>query len=88
MQSWASFEPTKTTIKRMLLQEEQPRIGSNKSSLVTTKEGRSSQRQDVSAVAGWKDHTASLPSLYTSVNKDEPPRFLAKQGNLLSLSFL
>ncbi|KAL5707816.1 hypothetical protein ACHQM5_018674 [Ranunculus cassubicifolius] len=37
--SWASFEPPKTTVKRMLLQEERPTVTATKSSLVTNKEG-------------------------------------------------
>ncbi|PIA53292.1 hypothetical protein AQUCO_00900103v1 [Aquilegia coerulea] len=68
--SWASFEPPKTTVKRMLLHEERPRVTANKLSLVTNKEGLQQ-----SSIAHLRETVKSSPSLYSYMNKEESNKF-------------
>ncbi|XP_042481599.1 nuclear pore complex protein NUP214 isoform X2 [Macadamia integrifolia] len=80
--SWANSEPPKTTVKRVLLREEQARVTADKSSLLMTKECRSSQRQEGFSDASLKGQASSPPSLYISMNKAESPKFLEKKDVL------
>ncbi|KAJ4970400.1 hypothetical protein NE237_003499 [Protea cynaroides] len=78
--SWASYEPPKTTVKRILLREEQARVTADKSSLLMTKGRHSSRQQEGYSVASWKGQASSPPSLFMSMNKDESPKFQQKKN--------
>ncbi|KAF8398618.1 hypothetical protein HHK36_017549 [Tetracentron sinense] len=67
--SWASYEPPKTTVKRMLLQEEHQRASGSKSSLATIRDGFSHQMQEGSS-ARPKDCTVPSTFLHQSLNTD------------------
>lgn len=72
LQSWASFEPTKTTVKRVLLQESQ-KTSANKSSLLINKQHFDSLMLDRSAAVTYpEDQTSPSNFLYPFVNKGEP----------------
>ncbi|XP_019055049.1 PREDICTED: nuclear pore complex protein NUP214 isoform X2 [Nelumbo nucifera] len=73
--SWASFEPPKTTIKRMVLQDERPRVTGIKPPLVKTKEIFSARVWEGPSTTLSKDHRASSPSLQTTIKKNEPQRY-------------
>ncbi|XP_077245529.1 nuclear pore complex protein isoform X2 [Tasmannia lanceolata] len=69
--SWASFEPQKTTVKRML-QEERPRVSASKLSLEKANESFSSQMEERFAFARLKGHEAhKFSSLVPSVNNEK-----------------
>ncbi|KAJ0021493.1 hypothetical protein Pint_31483 [Pistacia integerrima] len=65
--SWASFEPPKTTVKRMLLQEHQ-KASPNKLSL-SDKKYVSPHMSDGAAIVRPKDRATPSSSLYLSENK-------------------
>ncbi|OVA13799.1 Nuclear pore complex protein [Macleaya cordata] len=77
--SWASFEPPKTTVKRMLLQEERQKVSANKSSLVTGKGDLSPQMKQGSSLAHPRDKITPSSALYSSVYKDELNSYHANQ---------
>lgn len=68
LQSWASFEPTKTTVKRVLLQENQKK-NVNKSFLLKDREIFSSGLGDISTV--HQEDQTSRSFLHPLENKGE-----------------
>ncbi|GAV70464.1 hypothetical protein CFOL_v3_13962 [Cephalotus follicularis] len=69
--SWASFEPPKTIVKRMLLQDSQKaRVDS--SSLLINRQHFSPPTLEGSPVARLRDHTSPSAFLYSSGNKGIP----------------
>ncbi|KAF5187282.1 Nuclear pore complex protein [Thalictrum thalictroides] len=79
--SWASFEPPKTTVKRMLLHEERPRVNANKLSLVTNEKGLQQ-----SSVAHLRDNIKSSPSLNSYANNQTHHGIQAKSPSAASPS--
>ncbi|KAK9273271.1 hypothetical protein L1049_018078 [Liquidambar formosana] len=89
--SWASFEPPKTTVKRMLLQERQ-KVSTNKSLFWMDKQHFSPHILEGSAVTHSKDRTTLSSFVYTSGIKgiqdstakqasESPPASLFKWAN-------
>lgn len=68
LQSWASFEPTKTTVKRVLLQESQKK-NVNKSFLLKDRQIFSSSSGDRSAV--YQEDQTSRSFLHPLESKGE-----------------
>uniref|UniRef100_A0A2P2KIN4 Uncharacterized protein MANES_15G110800 n=1 Tax=Rhizophora mucronata TaxID=61149 RepID=A0A2P2KIN4_RHIMU len=77
-QSWARFEPTKTTIERVLLQESQKK-GVNKSSSLMDKQHAEPCLANGSALTQPED-TASQPILYASRNEGNAPNMFPKHA--------
>ncbi|KAL5563783.1 hypothetical protein UlMin_033530 [Ulmus minor] len=71
-QSWASYEPPKTTVKRLLLQETRDPIVSTTGKRISSSQG--------SAVASSRDHTTSSTFLYSSEKKANGPGETIKQA--------
>ncbi|XP_019155600.1 PREDICTED: nuclear pore complex protein NUP214 isoform X2 [Ipomoea nil] len=60
--SWASFEPSKTTVKRILLREDHQKVSASRASLSADKQQLNSQSYDRSAAAGSNLYGASSTS--------------------------
>nr|GME14484.1 nuclear pore complex protein NUP214 [Ipomoea batatas]GME21289.1 nuclear pore complex protein NUP214 [Ipomoea batatas] len=60
--SWASFEPSKTTVKRILLREDHQKVSASRASLSADKQQLNSQSYDRSAAAGSNLFGASSTS--------------------------
>jgi hypothetical protein len=69
-QSWASFEPSRTTVKRILLPECQKESMSG-SSFSMNKQHSTPRMLDGSAFARPQDHTNPITFLYSSPNKGD-----------------
>lgn len=69
MQSWAKFEPSKTTVKRILLQEHH-RASMNGSSFLVDKQHFNPHMLNVSAAE--RPLVRITPSTYSSQDKGEP----------------
>lgn len=72
MQSWANFEPPKTIVKRMVL-EEQQKVGVNKPSFSVDKRQFSPHKLEGSAFAYSNNNTTPSAFLYPSRNKGDRP---------------
>ncbi|KAF6163883.1 hypothetical protein GIB67_024738 [Kingdonia uniflora] len=73
--SWASYDPPKTTVKRILLQEEREKGSAIKSPSLTSKGVFSSH-----SVPHAREHTNPSVYEYSSVNKVQPSKFQKNQG--------
>ncbi|MCL7022947.1 hypothetical protein MKW94_015008 [Papaver nudicaule] len=73
--SWASFEPQKTTVKRLVLQEERPKVSATKLASVARKVDLNAQLKQGSLFSQPFDKIDASPSLF----KDETTRYHAKQ---------
>ncbi|KAL5994998.1 hypothetical protein ACLOJK_025056 [Asimina triloba] len=78
--SLASFEPQKTTVKRMLLVE-RSRVSKDESSFGITNQGFSSQLEDGFSILGQKNHAASSFDLQVSINKLQSNTYSSNKGN-------
>jgi len=77
LQNWAAFEPPKTTVKRMLLQEKQ-KTGMNQQTVLSERLRSANNTQDRSLLR-VKDHASPV----VSSNKGEL-RYTAECINLIS----
>lgn len=72
MQSWASFEPPKTTVKRMLLNENYQKAGSGKSSLMDKQHVKFHMLEGL-AVTPLEHHSITSTPTFPSEEKGELP---------------
>ncbi|KAI3975896.1 hypothetical protein MKX01_039740, partial [Papaver californicum] len=77
--SWASFEPPKTTVKRLVLQEECHKVSATKSASVARKVDLSAQLKQGSLFSQPSDKIDPSPSLFSSTFKDESKRYHANR---------
>ncbi|GFZ18130.1 nuclear pore complex protein [Actinidia rufa] len=70
MQSWTSFEPPKTTVKRMLLHEDFPKASTDGPTLMDKKSVKS-KLLEASVVAGPERRTTTSTLLYPPEEKDQ-----------------
>lgn len=70
-QSWASFEPPKTTVKRVLLHEDRTKASADRSALLDKKHVKSQMREG-SAVARAELSTTTSTLFYPSEGEGKP----------------
>lgn len=70
-QSWASFEPPKTTVKRVLLHEDRAKASADRSALLDKKHVKSQMREG-SAVARAELYTTTSTLFYPSEGEGKP----------------
>lgn len=70
IKSWANYEPTKATVKRLLLQES-GKVSVNRSSLLIDKKRFNSRLLEGSAITRPWDNTVPATFLRPSENKGE-----------------
>ncbi|KAI3862828.1 hypothetical protein MKW98_008668 [Papaver atlanticum] len=73
--SWASFEPPKTTVKRLVLQEERHKVSATKSASVA----RKADQKQGSFFSQPSDKIDPSPSLFSPTSKDESKRYHANR---------
>uniref|UniRef100_A0A3Q7EWX9 Nuclear pore complex protein NUP214 n=1 Tax=Solanum lycopersicum TaxID=4081 RepID=A0A3Q7EWX9_SOLLC len=83
-QNWASFETPKTTVKRIVLQEDRPKETSNKSSLSLDKKHHQSRMRERSATAQSNIFSASSISPEQVRSQDVLPRHAAETPPMIS----
>ncbi|XP_049369631.1 nuclear pore complex protein NUP214 isoform X1 [Solanum verrucosum] len=82
--NWASFETPKTTVKRIVLQEDRQKETSNKSSLSLDKKHHQSRMRERSATAQSNIFNASSTSPQQVRSKDVLPRHAAETPPMIS----
>ncbi|XP_027770395.1 nuclear pore complex protein NUP214 isoform X5 [Solanum pennellii] len=82
--NWASFETPKTTVKRIVLQEDRQKETSNKSSLSLDKKHHQSRMRERSATAQSNIFSASSISPEQVRSKDVLPRHAAEMPPIIS----
>ncbi|XP_069149411.1 nuclear pore complex protein NUP214 isoform X3 [Solanum lycopersicum] len=82
--NWASFETPKTTVKRIVLQEDRPKETSNKSSLSLDKKHHQSRMRERSATAQSNIFSASSISPEQVRSQDVLPRHAAETPPMIS----
>lgn len=71
IKSWEDYEPTKATVKRLLLQES-GKESTSRSSFPIDKQHFSPRLLEGSAITGPRDHISPATFLHPSENKGEP----------------
>lgn len=71
IQSWANFEPPKTIVKRMVVEEHQ-KVGVNKPSFLADKQQFSPHKLEGLALSYSNNNTTPSTFLYSSRNKGKP----------------
>lgn len=71
MQNWATFEPPKTTVKRMLLQEDRQKASPNRSSLLIDKPQLTPTTRSLEGSAVARTNNSNITTIYSYPSKSK-----------------